>query len=121
MLCIVAAVTLASGTVTQKVVLRRLSGLQTITACCVIGVVLLLPFTGVLVGFLTWAFALVRSPAGSLGATTFLVPAVSVILGWVLLGEAPVAWAYARGRAVPSWRCPRARPAAALATPSGRR
>ena len=120
-LCLLAAVTLAAGAVTQKVVLRRLSGLQTITACCVIGVVLLLPFAGRLadelgdaplgtvawmvylglfptaIGFLTWAFALARSPAGPLGATTFLVPAVSVVLGWALLGETPAALAIAGG------------------------
>jgi drug/metabolite transporter (DMT)-like permease len=35
-LCMVSAVTLASGAVTQKVVLRRLSGLQAITSCYVI-------------------------------------------------------------------------------------
>jgi drug/metabolite transporter (DMT)-like permease len=112
-LCLVAAITLASGAVTQKVVLRRLSGLQTITLCCLISVVLLLPFSGSLVdelgrapagavawtvylgvfptaiGFLTWAFALSRSDVGRLGATIYLVPAVSVVLAWLILDETP--------------------------------
>ncbi len=120
-LCLVAASTLAAGAVTQKVVLRRLSGLQTITLCCAIGVLLLSPWSAQLlrelgraslgaiawtvylgvfptaVGFLAWAFALSRSDAGRLGATTFLVPAVSVLLGWVLLGEAPPAIALGGG------------------------
>ncbi len=111
--CLVAAVGLSSGAIAQKVVLRRLSGLQTITLCCAIGVVMLLPFaasllhelrgasTGALlwteylgifptaIGFLTWAFALSRSDAGRLGVTTYLVPAVSVVLAWLILGETP--------------------------------
>jgi drug/metabolite transporter (DMT)-like permease len=41
------------------------------------------------IGFLTWAFALSRTEAGRLGVTTYLVPAVSVVLAWLLLGEVP--------------------------------
>jgi drug/metabolite transporter (DMT)-like permease len=112
-LCLVSAVSLAVGAVTQKAVLRRLSGLQTITLCCAIGVVVLLPFAGSLtdqakhastaallwtiylgifptaIGFLTWAYALSRTSAGRLAITTYLVPAVSVIMAWFLLGETP--------------------------------
>jgi drug/metabolite transporter (DMT)-like permease len=112
-LCLVAATTLAAGAVTQKIVLRSLSGLQTITLCCAIGVITLLPFAGTLVhdlrsasaetvaytaylgifpttiGFLTWAFALARTDAGRLGATTYLVPAVSIVLAWIWLSETP--------------------------------
>jgi drug/metabolite transporter (DMT)-like permease len=113
LLCVIAAVSLASGAVSQKIVLRRLSGLQAITACCAIGVAMLLPFSGVLVreagaaslsslvwtvylgvfptaiGFLTWAFALSRGDAGRLGVTIYLVPVVSVVLAWLILGETP--------------------------------
>jgi drug/metabolite transporter (DMT)-like permease len=113
LLCLISAVSLAAGAVTQKIVLRHLSGLQTITLCCVIGVAMLLPFAGALVheiprastsaviwtvylgifptaiGFLTWAFALADSDAGRLGVTTYLVPAVSVVLAGLLLGETP--------------------------------
>jgi drug/metabolite transporter (DMT)-like permease len=46
LLCLVAAATLAAGAVTQKVVLKLLSGLQTITLCCVIGVAMLPPSLG---------------------------------------------------------------------------
>jgi drug/metabolite transporter (DMT)-like permease len=32
---------------------------------------------------------LARSSAGRLGATTYLVPPVTIVLGWALLGETP--------------------------------
>jgi drug/metabolite transporter (DMT)-like permease len=35
--------------------------------------------------------------AGRLGATTYLVPPVSVLLGWAWLGESPATLAYAGG------------------------
>jgi hypothetical protein len=38
------------------------------------------------VGFTTWAYALARSSAGRPGATTYLVPPLALLLGWVLLG-----------------------------------
>jgi drug/metabolite transporter (DMT)-like permease len=41
--------------------------------------------------FWTWAFALSRTTAGRLAATTYLVPPLSVLLGWLLLSEAPPA------------------------------
>jgi drug/metabolite transporter (DMT)-like permease len=120
-LCLVSAISLASGAVTQKIVLRHLTGLQTITLCCVIGVVVFLPFgpqvvhelgdasTGAVlwtvylgifptaIGFLTWAFALSRTDAGRLGVTTYMVPAVSVLMAWLLLGETPPLLALAGG------------------------
>lgn len=40
------------------------------------------------VGFSTWAYALARTSAGRMGATTYLVPPLT-ILGWLLLSEAP--------------------------------
>jgi drug/metabolite transporter (DMT)-like permease len=121
LLCLGAAAAYAAGAVTQKLVLRRLSGLQTILGCCLLGIVFFLPwspqlvhqlggasagaigwivFLGVFstsVGFLTWAFALSRMDAGRLGATTYLVPPVSVLLGWAWLGESPATLAYAGG------------------------
>jgi drug/metabolite transporter (DMT)-like permease len=48
-------------------------------------------------GFSTWAFALRRTDAGRLAATTYLVPPVSILLGRLWLGESPVALAYAGG------------------------
>jgi drug/metabolite transporter (DMT)-like permease len=120
-LCLASAAAYAGGAVTQKVVLRRLSALQTIVLCCLIGVVFFLPFAPQLVrelgdapsgavgwlaylgifptavGFVTWAFALLRTDAGRLGATTYLVPPISILLGWLWLGESPAALAFLGG------------------------
>jgi hypothetical protein len=38
--------------------------------------------------FTTWAYALARTGAGRMGAITYLVPPISVVLGWLLLGGA---------------------------------
>jgi len=37
------------------------------------------------ISFSTWAYALARSPAGRLGATTYLIPALAVAMSWLLL------------------------------------
>jgi drug/metabolite transporter (DMT)-like permease len=47
--------------------------------------------------FTTWAFALARTSAGRLGTTTYLVPPISILMGWALLGESPAALAFAGG------------------------
>jgi drug/metabolite transporter (DMT)-like permease len=120
-LCLAAALAYAGGVVGQKVVLRTLTGTQTIFLCCVIGAVACLPFAGQLVrelgsapggstgwlvylgsaptalGFSTWAFALRRTDAGRLAATTYLVPPLSILLGWLWLGESPARLAYLGG------------------------
>ena len=49
------------------------------------------------IGFTTWAYALKRTSAGKLGATTYLVPPIAVVLGWAILGETPPALALAGG------------------------
>lgn len=41
------------------------------------------------VGFLAWAYALSRTSAGRLGVSTYLVPPIAVLLGWLILGEVP--------------------------------
>ena len=41
------------------------------------------------IGFVTWAYALSRTTAGRMGSTTYLVPPLALLLGWVLLGESP--------------------------------
>jgi drug/metabolite transporter (DMT)-like permease len=121
LLCLAAAVAYAGGVIAQKVVLRTLSGTQTILLCCVIGAVACLPFAGQLgrelasapggsigwlaylgvaptaLGFSTWAFALRRTDAGRLAATTYLVPPLSILLGWLWLGETPAGLAYLGG------------------------
>jgi drug/metabolite transporter (DMT)-like permease len=120
-LCLAAAVAYAGGVVAQKVVLRTLTGTQTIFLCCVIGATVCLPFVvqlahevgsapggsiGWLVylglgptalGFSTWAFALRRTDAGRLAATTYLVPPLSILLGWLWLDETPASLAYLGG------------------------
>jgi drug/metabolite transporter (DMT)-like permease len=121
LLCLAAAIAYAGGVIGQKVVLRTLSGTQTIFLCCVIGVVACLPFVvqllrqlgdapagsvGWLVylglgptalGFSTWAYALRRTDAGRLAATTYLVPPISILIGWLWLGESPATLAYLGG------------------------
>jgi drug/metabolite transporter (DMT)-like permease len=112
-LCIVAALTYAAGVVAQKPVLRDASPLAVTWLACLIGAVACLPFAPDLIdqagrapagavawtiylglaptaiGFLTWAYALSHTSAGRMGSTTYLVPPVALILGWVLLGEVP--------------------------------
>ena len=41
------------------------------------------------VAFTTWAYALARTTAGRMGATTYLVPPLAVLMGWRILGEVP--------------------------------
>jgi len=121
LLCLTAAVAYAAGVVAQKVVLRRLSPLQTTFLCAAIGAVVCTPFAPQLVrelgtaphgadgwvvylglgptalGFVLWTFALSRTNAGRLAATTYLVPPISVLLGWLWLGESPASLAYLGG------------------------
>jgi drug/metabolite transporter (DMT)-like permease len=120
-LCVVAAVTYAGGVVAQKPLLRRLPGLQVTFMACGTGAVCCLPWAGVLSGdlatapagsvlgmvylgavptalaFSTWAYALKRMDAGRLGVTTYLVPPLVILLGWLLLDEVPPALALVGG------------------------
>ncbi len=120
-LCLVAAFAYAVGVVLQKPVLDRLPALQVTWMCCTIGAVFCLPFAPTLltelegapahsiawmaylavfptaVGFTTWAYALARGTAGRLATTTYLVPPIAVLLGWVTLGEVPSAVAVLGG------------------------
>jgi drug/metabolite transporter (DMT)-like permease len=113
LLCLVAACAYAGGVVAQKFVLRHVSALQTTFLCCLVGAIACLPFGPSLAGdvgsasreniiwmiylgalptalaFTTWAYALARTSAGRLGATTYLVPPISVLLAWAFLGETP--------------------------------
>jgi drug/metabolite transporter (DMT)-like permease len=121
LLCVVAAAAYASGVVAQKVVLRRVTALQTTFLCCAVGAVACLPFgpslahelahastsriawvvyLGVFptsLAFTTWAYGLARTDAGRLGVTTYIVPPLSILLGWIILAEAPPALAFAGG------------------------
>jgi drug/metabolite transporter (DMT)-like permease len=119
LLCLAAAGAYAAGVVAQKVVLRRLTPIQTVFFCAVIGALATTPFAPQLarelgpahaegwiaylgigptaLGFITWGFALSRTTAGKLAATTYLVPPVSVLLGWLWLNESPASLAYLGG------------------------
>ncbi|MCL7428802.1 DMT family transporter [Streptomyces sp. YS415] len=120
-LCLLAAVGYAGGVVAQKPALAHASPLQVTTFGCLVGAVLCLPFAGQLVGeaakapmsatlnmvylgvfptalaFTTWAYALARTTAGRMGATTYAVPALVVLMSWLALGEVPGALTLAGG------------------------
>jgi len=113
LLCIVAAITYAIGVVAQKPALRHGSALQVTTFGCLVGTVACLPFAGQLItqvgtapvsatlnvlylgvfptglAFTTWAYALARTSASQMGATTYAVPALVVLMSWVVLNELP--------------------------------
>ncbi|MFE5216942.1 MULTISPECIES: DMT family transporter [unclassified Streptomyces] len=112
-LCLLAAVAYASGVVAQKPALGSASALQVTTFGCLVGAVACLPFAGQLVheaaraplpatlnmvylgvfptalAFTTWAYALARTTASRMGATTYAVPALVVLMSWLALGEVP--------------------------------
>jgi drug/metabolite transporter (DMT)-like permease len=112
-LCLLAAASYAAGVVAQKPALRHASALQVTTYGCLIGLIACLPFTGVLIteaaraplsatlnviylgvfptaiAFTTWAYALARTTAGKMGATTYVVPAIVVGMSWLILDEVP--------------------------------
>lgn len=140
-LCVLAAATWTVGVLTQKPVLRRLPALQVTQIACMIGAVACLPWAGGLVdalgsapaptvagmvylglvptalAFGTWAYALSRTDAGRLGIITYLVPTLTVLMAWPLLGELPPAAALLggvlalTGVALSRWRGPRRAPA----------
>ncbi|MFI9602475.1 DMT family transporter [Streptomyces sp. NPDC052043] len=112
-LCLLAAVAYASGVVAQKPALGRASVLQVTTFGCLVGAVACLPFAGRLLhdaaraplpatlnmvylgvfptalAFTTWGYALSRTTASRMGATTYAVPALVVLMSWLALGEVP--------------------------------
>lgn len=122
-LCVVAALLYGMGVTLQKPALRSVSPLQVTWIACLTGWLVCLVFTPTLVaelqmadatrigwlvylglfptslGFLTWTYALSRTAAGRLGATTYLVPPVAIVISWLLLGEVPPALAIVGGAA----------------------
>jgi drug/metabolite transporter (DMT)-like permease len=112
-LCVVAAICFAAGVVFQKPALGHASAVQVTTFGCFAGTAACLPFAGQLVsqlgsapasdtlnvvylglfptmlGFTTWAYALARTPSGKMGATTYAVPGLVVLMSWLILGQVP--------------------------------
>lgn len=121
LLVLLSAVVYSVATVAQKILLRRISGLQVTWLGCSIGMLACLVYLPSLVAdarsapmsatlgvvylglvptaiaFSTWAYALARSDAGRLGATTYIVPPVTIALGWLFLGEVPAVLAIVGG------------------------
>ncbi len=113
LLCLVAALGYAGGVVAQKPALGKTSALTVTWMACAIGALSCLPYAPQLVtelssapasqagwviylgavptalGFSCWAYALSFSSAGRMGATTYLVPPLALLLGWAFLGEVP--------------------------------
>ena len=120
-LCLVSAAAYSVSVVLQKPLSGHLPSVHITWLTCTIGAVVCLPFLPSLVGqiddapassvlwvvylgvfptaiaFTTYAYALGQMSASSLGVTTYLVPPLTIVLGWAFLGETPPAMAYAGG------------------------
>ena len=120
-LCLLAALAYAGGVVSQKPVLSRVSALQVTFLACAVATLACLPFAPTMVGelgsapgssvrwmvylglvptalaFTTWAYALSHTTAGRMGATTYLVPPLAILMGWLILSETPPVLALAGG------------------------
>jgi len=122
LLTALSAVTFAVGVITQKKLLGSgMTALEMTFWFYVVGTVACLPWSVELVGvvgdssgsdlmwiaylgvvpsalaFVTWAYALNRSDAGKFALTTFLVPFITTLMAWVVLGEVPPALAFVGG------------------------
>ncbi len=121
LLCLAAAITYALGVVLQKPALKHASPLQVTTFGALVGAVACLPFAGQLVSevgrapvlataqvvylgvfptalaFTTWAYAVSRTTAGKMGATTYAVPVIVVLMSWLFLDEVPTPLALVGG------------------------
>ena len=121
LLVLLSATAYAVAMVAQKVVLRRVPGLQVTWLACLVGTVATLVFAPALLdevrlapasaiwavvylgavptalAFSTWAYALGRTSAGRLGVTTYVVPPITIALGWLFLQEVPALLAVGGG------------------------
>lgn len=110
---LLAAVLYAAGVLLQKAALGTVNALAATFWGASAGLVVTLPFLPAAIGelasaslnelgwvlflgvgptaiaFTTWAYALARTSAGAMAATTLAVPALVIVLSWLLLAEAP--------------------------------
>lgn len=120
-LCLLAAVVYSVSLVLQKPLVATLPAIQVTWLACTVGALVCLPFAGQLVkdvgaaspsdiwwvvylgvfptaiAFTTFAYALRTMTASSLGVTTYLVPPITIAMGWLLLDEVPPTMAYVGG------------------------
>ncbi|MFZ2501688.1 MAG: DMT family transporter, partial [Nocardioides sp.] len=121
MLCVLCAVVYSVSVILQKPLMARLPAAQVTWIACAVGGLCCLPFAPQLlrqaqdapwqsvawltylgafptaIAFTTYAYALRHMPASRLGVTTYIVPPITIVLGWLLLGEVPPLLAYAGG------------------------
>ncbi len=120
-LCLLSAVVYSISLILQKPLVARLQAVHVTWLACTVGAVVCLPFApGLLrelgeapasstwwlvylgvfptaIAFTTYAFALKHMSASDLGVTTYLVPPITIVMGWLALGETPPTMAYAGG------------------------
>jgi len=120
-LCLLSAFVYSISLVLQKPLVGRMAAVHVTWLACSIGAVACLPFAGQLwsevaaaptssvwwlvylgvfptaLAFTTYAYALRHMSAGNLGITTYLVPPITILLGWALLAETPPTMAYVGG------------------------
>lgn len=120
-LCLISAVAASVAMIVQKRFLVGLKALPLTWMTVSVGAALCLPFAGQFVGdvrhastssilwlgflgvfptaiaYTTYGFALSQMSATQAGILTYLIPPITIVLGLVLLGEAPPALAYVGG------------------------
>ena len=120
-LCFVSAAVYSVAVTIQKPLLRRVNAQMVTWLACTVGVIVSLPFLPELldeaqraqattlgwvvylgifptaIAFSTWAYALSHTAAGRLGSLTYLAPAIAIVIGWLVLGEAPAPVAFVGG------------------------
>jgi drug/metabolite transporter (DMT)-like permease len=113
LLALGAAALYAVGVLLQKQALRDVDPFTATWLGCVAGMVVCLPFAPTLVSevaaapaastagivymglfptavaFATWAYALSHTSAGKLSSSSYVVPAITVLMSWALLAEVP--------------------------------
>jgi drug/metabolite transporter (DMT)-like permease len=121
LLGLVTAVLYAASVLMQKVALRTVDAITATWLGCAVGLLATTPFApqalaelaaapasailGVVflgvgptaIAFLTWAYALNRTDAGAMAATTLAVPAIAIALSWVFLAEVPTPFGFVGG------------------------